>query len=187
MARSAKSGSRSRQSEQESYAVLWLIAAFKLVKGLLLLAVAIGALTLLGDDVSKKVAYWIALLGVDPNNRHIHRLLVKLTRVDNSKLEQISAGTFFYSALLLTEGIGLFLRKRWAEYLTIFITGSLIPLEIYELAQEFSKTKVVVLVINVAVVVYLVIRLRRRRVRKGFASKVTSSSSGKYFGSYWFV
>jgi uncharacterized membrane protein (DUF2068 family) len=106
------------------------------------------------------------VLGVDPNNYFIHRLLVKLTGVDNSKLEKISAGSFFYSALLLIEGVGLFSRKRWAEYFTIFVTGSLIPLEIYELVKKFSTTKVFVLAINVAVVIYLIVRVARGDERK---------------------
>jgi uncharacterized membrane protein (DUF2068 family) len=63
--------------------------------------------------------------------------------------------------LLLTEGVGLFLRKRWAEYLTIFVTASLIPIEIYELGKKFSATKIIVLAINVAVVIYLVVRVVR--------------------------
>ncbi len=153
-------------TNERSYTVLWLIAGFKLFKGLLLLVVAIGALTLLDEDVAKEVAQWAAVLRVDPNNYFIHRLLVKLTGVDNSELEKISAGSFFYSALLLTEGVGLFLRKRWAEYFTIFVTGSLIPLEIYELVKKFSTTKVFVLTINVAVVIYLIVRLARGDERK---------------------
>jgi uncharacterized membrane protein (DUF2068 family) len=155
-----------RSKHPRGETVIWIIAGFKLLKGLLLLAVAIGALTLLNEDVGRQAAHWVALLRVDPNNYYIHALLVKLTRLDNKGLEAISAGTFFYSALLLTEGTGLLLRKRWAEYFTIFVTGSLLPLEIYELLKEFSKGKLVVLVINVLVVVYLVIRVWHGK-RKG--------------------
>jgi uncharacterized membrane protein (DUF2068 family) len=98
---------------------------------------------------------------VDPENRYLHSLLLKLTAVDDRILEEISAGTFFYAALLLTEGIGLWLKKHWAEYLTAIATASFIPLEVYELAKHFSITKVIVIGINVAVVWYLVARLRR--------------------------
>jgi uncharacterized membrane protein (DUF2068 family) len=153
-------------ANEHNYKILWLIAGFKLLKGLLLLVVAIGALTLLDENVAKQVEHWAEVLKVDPNNYYIHRLLAKLTRVDNSKLEKISAGSFVYSALLLTEGVGLFLRRRWAEYLTVFITGSLIPIEIYELVKKFSATKVIVLVINVAVVIYLAVRLARGDERR---------------------
>ncbi|HEY0547165.1 MAG TPA: DUF2127 domain-containing protein [Pyrinomonadaceae bacterium] len=163
-AATARSVSRRRSSSRRrSDVVLWTIAGFKLFKGLLLLAVAIGALTLLNEDVAAWAEHWIAVLRVDPHNHFIHALLVKLTRVDNHRLEAISAGTFFYAALLLTEGVGLFLRKRWAEYFTIFVTASLVPLEIYELVKKLSLMRLGVLVINIAVVVYLVLRVRWER------------------------
>jgi len=140
---------------------LWLIAAFKLLKGLILLAVGMGALSLLHENVAVQVTHWIALLRVDPKNRFIHMLIRKLWTVDDTKLVAISAGTFFYAALMLTEGIGLTLRKKWAEYFTIVATSSLIPLEIYELVQEFSVIKVVVIAVNLVVVGYLAVGLRK--------------------------
>jgi uncharacterized membrane protein (DUF2068 family) len=140
---------------------IWFIAVFKLIKGLILLAVGIGALSLLHEDAATRVTHWIAALRVDPKNHFIHMAIRKLWSVDDTKLVEISAGTFFYAALMLTEGVGLALQKKWAEYFTIFATGSLIPLELYELAQDFSITKIAVIAVNVAVVVYLVMVLRQ--------------------------
>ncbi len=142
---------------------IWLIAIFKLLKGLILLAVGIGALSLLHEDAAARVTHLIAALRVDPKNHFIHMAIRKLWAVDDRKLVELSAGTFFYAALMLTEGLGLALRKKWAEYLTIFVTGSFIPLEVYELAEEFSLAKIAVIALNVAVVVYLVIGLRQPR------------------------
>jgi uncharacterized membrane protein (DUF2068 family) len=142
---------------------LLLIAAFKLIKGLALLALAIGALQLLHKDVAAEVAQWIDILRVDPHNHYIQEALAKLGMVDDRKLKALSVGTFFYSALYLTEGIGLSLRKRWAEYVTIISTASLLPLEIYEIVKEVSAPKILLLLINIAVVVYLVIEVRRPR------------------------
>lgn len=142
---------------------IWLIAVFKLLKGLILLAVGIGALSLLHENVAAQVTHWIAVWHVDPKNHFIHALIRKLWRVDDTRLMEISAGTFFYAALMLTEGFGLALHKKWAEYFTIFATGSLIPLEIYDLVQEFSLEKIVVIAVNVAVVVYLAIGLRESK------------------------
>lgn len=142
---------------------IWLIVVFKLLKGLILLAVGIGALTLLHDNVAGQVTHWIEVLRVDPQNHFIHALIRKLWAVDDKKLVAISAGTFFYAALVLTEGIGLALRKKWAEYFTIFVTASLIPLEIYELVHKLSFMKIAVIAVNVAVVIYLAIDLRKAK------------------------
>ena len=142
---------------------LLLIAAFKLLKGLALLALGIGALRLLHKDVAAEIAQWIDVLRVDPHNHYIQLLLDKLGMVDDRKLKALSVGTFFYSALFLTEGIGLALRKRWAEYLTIISTASLLPLEIYEIVRRASVPRIIVLIANIAIVVYLVIEVRRTR------------------------
>jgi uncharacterized membrane protein (DUF2068 family) len=141
---------------------LLVIAIFKLLKGVLLLIVGIGALSMIHKDVAETAAHWADLFRVDPNNRHVHGFLVKLGMVDARRLEEISAGTFFYSALLLTEGTGLLLRKRWAEYFTIIVTASFIPMEIYELVKRITFTRTCLIAVNVAIVWYLVNRLRRR-------------------------
>ena len=140
---------------------LWLIGGFKLAKGLLLLVVGVGILRLLHRDVADVLASWIAQLHVDPENRYVDRALSAALSLDDRRLKQISVGTFAYAALLLTEGIGLLLRQRWAEYLTVIATGSFIPLELYELAKRITLTRLTVLGINVAIVWYLVGRLRQ--------------------------
>ena len=142
---------------------LRLIAAFKLTKGLVLLGVGVGAVRLLHKDVADVVASWTAELHVDPANRYVDRLLQTLWSVDDRTLRAVSIGTFFYAALLLTEGIGLWLGKRWAEYFTVIVTGSFIPIEVYELVKHFTVTRWSVIAVNVAVVWYLVVRLRHER------------------------
>ena len=142
---------------------LRLIAAFKLLKGLALLALGIGALKLLHKDVEAIVVHWINVFQVDPHSHYLQLLLEKLSILDDRRLKELSIGTFVYSAIFLTECVGLAFRKSWAEYLTIITTASLLPLEIYELAKHASIGKVLALVINLAVVVYLVLVIRQSR------------------------
>lgn len=140
---------------------LMLIAAYKFLKASVLLLVGFGALHFLHRDLAATVARWVDLLRIDPHNHYLIWLMEKVTKVDETRLREFSAGTFFYSALFFTEGTGLALRKRWAEYLTIISTASLLPLEIYELLQRASIAKFVLLLVNLAVVAYLVYELRR--------------------------
>jgi uncharacterized membrane protein (DUF2068 family) len=140
---------------------LWVIAAFKLLKGLALLAVGIGAHTLMHKDLDRVVDHWVDVFRVDPNNHYIHGLLERFANLDAHKLQELSIGTFFYAALLLTEGTGLALGKRWEEYFTIIATSSFIPLELYEIFKHATWMKVLLLLINVAVVAYLAVELRR--------------------------
>ena len=142
---------------------LRLIAAFKLLKGVALLALGIGALKLLHKDVEAIIVHWINVFQVDPHSHYLRLLLEKLSILDDRRLKELSVGTFIYSAIFLTEGAGLAFRKSWAEYLTIITTASLLPLEVYELAKHASIGKVLALVINLAVVIYLVLEICRSR------------------------
>jgi uncharacterized membrane protein (DUF2068 family) len=155
-----------KQSSKEPFSfVLFLIGLFKLFKALLLMAVGIGAIRLLHKDLSGAVLHWVQVLRVDPDNRYVHGILVKIFRVTPKQLKELSVGTFIYAGLFLTEGMGLLLRKHWAEYFTIITTGLFIPLEIYELARHFTIVKLAVTVVNVLIVWYLVMRVRSRSKR----------------------
>ena len=106
-----------------------------------MIAVGIGALHLLHKDVAVVADHWINAFRVDPHNRFIHWLLAKVHLVDDKKLKELSVGTFVYAAVFLTEGTGLALHKRWAEYFTIITTGSFLPLEVYEIIHHATVAK----------------------------------------------
>lgn len=150
-------------SKGKSSRMLLTIGAFKLVKAVLLLALAIGALKLLGKDLGDQLQQLAARLNVDPDNHYFQAALGKVAGLDEKKLKLLSAGTFFYAALFLVEGVGLLLQKRWGEILTVIITSTFLPLEIYELMKAFSVFKIILLFLNAAIVVYLIWRLRTEK------------------------
>jgi uncharacterized membrane protein (DUF2068 family) len=137
-----------------------LIAAFKLLKSALLIAVGMGAFHLLHKDLAVVLEHWVALLGLDPGNRHITRALQKAAVITPDKIKSFGVVSFIYAGLFLTEGIGLWLMKRWAEWFSVIMTTSLIPFEVYEIYRHPSAIKVLVLLLNIAVVGYLVYRIR---------------------------
>jgi uncharacterized membrane protein (DUF2068 family) len=153
-------GTMARKKQQSSSFILTLIGLFKLLKAVALITVGIGAIHFLHRDVGRALMHWIEVLRVDPDSRFVHGLLARVFRVNPKQLKELSVGTFIYAALFAVEGIGLLLRKRWAEYFTIITTGGLIPIEVYELAHHFTAVKLVVLLVNVAIVWYLVRRVR---------------------------
>ncbi len=152
-----------RRISKRSGSDLWLIliGLFKLVKAAGLLILGIGLLHLLHRNVAEVVTHWIERFRLDPDNEHIHRILSRLFRVTPRQLRELSAGTFLYASIFLTEGIGLVLRKHWAEYLTLISTGLFVPLEVYELVHRFTVIRMAVLVINLAIVWYLAVRIKR--------------------------
>jgi uncharacterized membrane protein (DUF2068 family) len=144
-----------------------LIAILKLLKGVLLLAVAVGAIGLLHHDLAGEFYRWIRRLNLDVNTPFIQAVPSKVEGLTPGKLGWVSGAAFIYAAMFLTEGGGLLMRKRWAEYLTVIITASFLPFEIYELVvQEFGVFKLVLLIVNAAIVVYLGWHLRVKRDRR---------------------
>src|ERR1700752_1687614 len=94
---------RKPPAADKSTTTLLLIALFKLVKGILLVAVGVGALKLLHRDVAETVLHWVDILRVDPDNRLIHSMLLHVLSVPPKQLEAASVGAFVYAGLLLTE------------------------------------------------------------------------------------
>jgi uncharacterized membrane protein (DUF2068 family) len=143
------------------------IAALKIVKGVLLLLVGIGALSLIHKDAAESFTKWANdwanALQVNVHSRVLQRWLVEIGLVQRRDLALIVTVSFVYSALLLTEGVGLFMQKVWAEYMTALITASFIPIEVYELVRRTTPSRVYLLVINIVVVAYLVMRLSQRK------------------------
>ena len=140
-----------------------LIAAFKLLKAILLIAVGVGALKLLHQDTWSTLERWAAMLGFDPGNQYVDSALQKLANLPPNKIKGLGVGSLVYAGLFLIEGIGLWMVRRWAEWFTVIVTSSLIPVEIYEIHRHPSPLKILVLIINLAVVGYLAYRIRNRR------------------------
>jgi uncharacterized membrane protein (DUF2068 family) len=137
-----------------------LIALFKVLKAILLIGVGIGALKMFHKGVTSVLEHWVYLLGLDPGNRYVDLALQKAANLSPNKIKRLGIGSFLYAGLFLTEGIGLWLMKRWAEWLTVIITGSLVPVEVYEIYHRPTPIKIVVLIINLAIVGYLLYRIR---------------------------
>jgi uncharacterized membrane protein (DUF2068 family) len=95
----------------------------------------------------------------------------QLFTLESSKLRLAGLGIAAYAALEGAEAIGLWWQKRWAEYLTFIATTALLPLEIYELSHKVSPFKVIALIVNLAIVVYLLLAKRLFGLRGGAAAE----------------
>ena len=141
--------------------LLRLIALFKLLKAILLIAVGMGALKLLHRDITGDLEHWVTMLGLDPESRYVDSALQKAAALTPNKIRGLGVGSFLYAVMFLTEGIGLWLAKRWAEWFTVIVSSSLIPLEVYEIYRHPTALKVLVLMLNVGIVAYLGYRIRK--------------------------
>src|SRR5438874_810945 len=81
---------------------------------------------------------------------------------DSRRREAHGVGAYPCALLFTIEGVGLWGGRRWAEYLTVMATLSLVPLELFELLRAVTPARAAALVANLAVVAYLIGRMRRR-------------------------
>ena len=154
------------QDAASGRAGLMAIGIFKLIKGLLLILAGIGVLMLVHHDLVEVLSRWVGVAHVDPDNKYFQKVVAKLWLVDDRKLKEVGAGTFFYAGIFLTEGLGLVRRKTWAEYFTIVVTSSFLPVEVYLLTEHLTAARVVATLVNLGILGYLVAHRLGERKRK---------------------
>jgi uncharacterized membrane protein (DUF2068 family) len=148
---------------ERSIRILRLIALLKFAKAALLLAIGLGALRLLDPDMAAQAQQWATAMAMSSDRQLVQRLVAHAVSLPPARLEAVGIGAFLYSALFGTEGVGLWVGRRWAEYLTVVATGSFVPFEAVELARRVTALRAGALVLNLAVVAYLIAHLRRYR------------------------
>jgi uncharacterized membrane protein (DUF2068 family) len=135
----------------------WLtwIASFKLVKATFLFVTAIAAVGLLDPARAERLNHWAMVLAADRRHHVLDTLLEHLAQIDPRTIRMLGLASFLYALVFSAEGVGLFWRRRWAEYMTIITTGGLIPFEIYEIQRHATPGKLAVLAANCVILVYL--------------------------------
>lgn len=141
---------------------LVLIGIVKLFKALLFILLGVGALRLLHKDLVDVLTHFILALRFDPENHFVNLVLEKVALISPHRLREISIAIFCYAGLDIIEGTGLALEKTWAEYLTLILTASFLPWELFEIIRHVTWLKVVLLLINVLVVAYLIFHVQGR-------------------------
>ncbi|HEY5033935.1 MAG TPA: DUF2127 domain-containing protein [Candidatus Dormibacteraeota bacterium] len=147
----------------EHDAFIKVIIFERIVKAAVLIALAIGLLVAGRTGLLTSWAdYAHNQLNLAAGSSLIVYLLLKVViYIGNfSHTTLLAIGAIVYALLEGTEGVGLAMRRRWAEYLTVIATGLLIPFEAYEVIHKVTLFKVGALLLNVAVVGYLAYRKR---------------------------
>ncbi len=156
-----------RSPATASRRILRLIAAFKFVKAAVLIVVGIGALKLLSSDRAVAVQDWLEGLVLERGHHVVSmvadRALALLNLAGRKEFSNLAIGAFLYATLFVVEGVGLVLARRWAEYLTAAVTTSFLPVEAVALWHRWTVLRAGTIVLNVAVVVYLLAQLWTQR------------------------
>ncbi len=137
------------------------IAVFKLVKGVLLLLLGLGLLKLMHADIATLFSLLIEALHVNADSRIIHALVLKVDALQPHSVFVAGLVSLGYAGLLLLEGVGLWLERTWAAYLTVISTSLLLPFEVYEVIERVTIVRVGALILNLVIVLYLLSQLKK--------------------------
>jgi uncharacterized membrane protein (DUF2068 family) len=133
---------------------------------MLFIAVGVGALRLVHKDLGDMLLRLVHHLHFNPESRAVDFILDRASIVNDRLLRRFSVGLFAYAAVGMTEGIGLYLEKAWGEYMTVLITGSFLPWEIFEVIRRATLVRSGLLVVNILVFLYVLKVLVERQKRK---------------------
>jgi uncharacterized membrane protein (DUF2068 family) len=160
-------------------AILRLLAIERFIRGVLLVLLAYGVYAFNGSRNSLRQVFDTYLpllrpvadrLGFDLESAGPVRLIEKALNAHHSTLLLVAGGVLAYGLLELVEGVGLWLMRRWGEYVAVVGTSVFIPLEVYEIVETVTWLRVVALALNVFAVVYLLWTKRLFGLRGGRAA-----------------
>ncbi len=146
-------------------------AVFKLV---LLLLLGLGLLKLMHADIATPFSCLIEALHLNADSRIIHALVLKADALQPHNVLVAALVSLGYAAMLLLEGVGLWLERSWAAYLTVISTSLLLPFELYEVIDRVSMLPIGVLQLNLVIVLYLVGKLSQHNPALGGVCPQTS-------------
>jgi uncharacterized membrane protein (DUF2068 family) len=134
---------------------LVLIAVLKFAQASLFILIGLGAHRLLHKDIADEIELFARHMRFNPESKLINIILERASLVNDPLLRRIGFAAFGYSALCIAEGLGLYLEKAWGEYLTLAITASFLPWEVFEIFRRLTWLHAGLLIINVLVFIYL--------------------------------
>ena len=140
-----------------------IVAAFEAAKGLLILLAGFGLLSLVHRDVQQTAENFVTHFHLNPAS-HYPRIFIQLAgNISDSKLWMMATFALAYASIRLAEAYGLWLERKWAEWLAVISGCIYLPIEIYELMIGFTPIKISTLIVNLAIVIYMTYVLRQTR------------------------
>jgi uncharacterized membrane protein (DUF2068 family) len=146
--------------------VLRVIAIYKFIKAALALTIALTLMKLIHHDIALFLqTHVIEPFHLDPSknpdseNSFLRWLYEHAADLTPHSIRLLAYANFFYATVFFIEGLGLYLKKHWAEYMVLVVTGSFLPIEGYLLYQKLEWWKFGLMVGNVLIIIYLIHRL----------------------------
>jgi uncharacterized membrane protein (DUF2068 family) len=157
---------------------LKIIAGAKILKGALLCFLSLGVLDLVHRDVAAFALHLVQILRISPENRYVHLLLEKLGVIDPATIRHLGELSALDATTQLIEGLGLWFGAVWAEYVVVVSSGIFIPEECIALRNHFSWVRFSILLINAAILAYVVWVVWNRHLLRKAARAAERAENG---------
>jgi len=146
-------------------AALRAVASLELAKGLVVLLLGFGAVSLVHKDAWDVAETLLHFLHVNPDRHHYAQVFLNLAdNVTDAKLWAMAAGAAAYSIVRFVEAYGLWRARTWAEWFALISGALYVPFETYELVRRPTPIHLAVLLINLGIVFYMLyLRLVARK------------------------
>lgn len=138
------------------------VATVEATKGIIVLVAGFGLLALLGHTGERAATHLVASLHLNPAHRYPHIFIEALARLDDARLWGLASLAALYSSVRFIEAYGLWHARVWAEWLAALSGGIYVPFEIHALMTQATWWKAATLIVNLAIVGYMVWLLTER-------------------------
>lgn len=140
-----------------------LVALFEGAKGLAVLLAGFGLLSLLHKDVQGIATQIVERMHLNPARKYPGIFIHAASKLTDARLWMLAGLSLVYAVCRGAEGYGLWWERRWAEWLAVASGLIYLPIELYELAHGASWIKVGAVIVNIVIVTYMGLALRRTR------------------------
>jgi uncharacterized membrane protein (DUF2068 family) len=152
------------------------IAGYEAAKGAIVLLVGLGLLGLIHRDVQEAGEELVRHFHLSPSS-HYPRVFLELTaKVTDGWLWALALGSLLYASLRFAEAYGLWRGKAWAEWLAAISGAIYVPLETVELLKKVTTLRMASLAVNLLIVGYMLMLLRRRPRKEADAATASQQS-----------
>jgi uncharacterized membrane protein (DUF2068 family) len=148
--------------QQKSKKILRLLSLFEAGKGLLVLLVGAGLLSLIHKNAQQEAAEIVKIFHLNPARHYPEIFMNTITNLGNVRLWFLSISAALYSLIRFAEAYGLWYDRLWAIWFAVASSALFLPMELYEVTEKFTVARTIILLMNTLLIFYL-FRLSRRR------------------------
>jgi len=141
------------------------VALLEAAKGLVVLLAGCGLFALVHRDLQALAEELVRHTHLNPASRYPRVFIAWAGELGNGHLTQLALAALAYAALRLLEAWGLWFERTWGELLAAASGAIYVPFEVAELVRRPGLLSIILLLINIAIVAFMVYGLYRRRAR----------------------